>query len=387
MTRIYLIRHGEAEGNLYRRMHGQYNSDVTALGREQIAALGRRFADIHIDAVYSSDLYRTMLTASSICIPRNLPLITDRRLREVNVGPWEDRPFGSAWVTNPDQMRLFTRDPDHWDMPDSDTFRALAGRGYEALMEIVEENPGKTVAVCIHSFIIGALLCKLFYGFDASGYAAMGHSDNTAVTLLTYENGTFRLEFQHDSSHLDAENLRRHRWRPEGGSSDLHIRPMGQDIDQYIKYRGDAWQLIYGSLRDFNGPAFWMDAQSTMGGDPEAMVVGYLGRTPVGMIQLSPDRDERKGVGYIPFIYLREPFRHKGLGIQLIGHAVSFYRKRGRNRLQLSVAPTNENAIAFYEKYGFRAVGKSKGRYGKLILMEKNIQKPELPKELRVIQK
>ena len=120
-----------------------------------------------------------------------------------------------------------------------------------------------------------------------------------------------------------------------------------------IRYRKDAWQVVYGTLRGFDGSGFWLDAQRTIGPDPEAMVVGYLNGTPAGMIQLSPGRDAARGVGYIPFLYLREPFRHQGLGIQLIGHAVSFYRKRGRTKLQLSVAPTNAKALGFYRKYGF----------------------------------
>ena len=39
MTKIYLIRHAEAEGNLYRRIHGHYNGDVTSRGVNQIALL------------------------------------------------------------------------------------------------------------------------------------------------------------------------------------------------------------------------------------------------------------------------------------------------------------------------------------------------------------
>ena len=42
MTRIYLIRHAEAEGNIYRRMHGQYDSRITPNGMRQIAALEKR---------------------------------------------------------------------------------------------------------------------------------------------------------------------------------------------------------------------------------------------------------------------------------------------------------------------------------------------------------
>ena len=46
MTTIYIIRHAEAEGNLYRRIHGWYNSLITENGYRQIAALAARFRDV-----------------------------------------------------------------------------------------------------------------------------------------------------------------------------------------------------------------------------------------------------------------------------------------------------------------------------------------------------
>ena len=51
MTRLYLIRHAEAEGNLYRLAHGHYDSLITERGYRQIAALRKRFADVPIEAV------------------------------------------------------------------------------------------------------------------------------------------------------------------------------------------------------------------------------------------------------------------------------------------------------------------------------------------------
>ena len=77
MTTVYMVRHAEAEGNLYRRVHGWYNSLITDNGYRQIAALRGRFADIHIDAVYSSDLFRTMTTAKAVYLSHGLELHTD----------------------------------------------------------------------------------------------------------------------------------------------------------------------------------------------------------------------------------------------------------------------------------------------------------------------
>lgn len=39
MTSIYLIRHAEAEGNLFRRAQGHWNGKITARGKKQIDAL------------------------------------------------------------------------------------------------------------------------------------------------------------------------------------------------------------------------------------------------------------------------------------------------------------------------------------------------------------
>ena len=52
MTTIYLIRHAEAEGNLYRRIQGHWNGQITPRGREQIDALaaGVAFNAVHAGA-------------------------------------------------------------------------------------------------------------------------------------------------------------------------------------------------------------------------------------------------------------------------------------------------------------------------------------------------
>ena len=66
MTEIYLIRHTQAEGNRYRMMQGFWDGGVTDLGKKQIEALEERFRDFPMDAVYSSDLKRAVMTALSM---------------------------------------------------------------------------------------------------------------------------------------------------------------------------------------------------------------------------------------------------------------------------------------------------------------------------------
>ena len=128
MTTIYLIRHAEAEGNLYRRVHGWYNSRITENGYRQIAALEERFRTISIDAVYASDLFRTMTTARGVYVPKGLELRTDPGLREMNLGDWEDLTFGEVRHHWPEEMERFNRSDPAWKAPNGEDFHQMGDR-------------------------------------------------------------------------------------------------------------------------------------------------------------------------------------------------------------------------------------------------------------------
>ena len=71
---------------------------------------------------------------------------------------------------------------------------------------------------------------------------------------------------------------------------------------------------------------------------------------PAGILQLDLERDAAQGVGYIPFFYMMPQLRCQGLGVQLLGQAVSAFRPLGRTRLRLRCAP--ENGVA--QRFGKR---------------------------------
>ncbi len=63
-TTVYIIRHAEAEGNVYRRCHGQYNALLTTRAYKQLPYLAKRFENVPLAAVYSSDLFRATCNGS-----------------------------------------------------------------------------------------------------------------------------------------------------------------------------------------------------------------------------------------------------------------------------------------------------------------------------------
>ena len=57
--------------------------------------------------------------------------------------------------------------------------------------------------------------------------------------------------------------------------------------------------------------------------------------------------------GHISVVYLNPEFRRMRYGIQLIGHAMSYYKNIGKKHISVRVAEDNIPAQNFYKKYGF----------------------------------
>ena len=85
-TTVYIIRHAEAEGNVYRRCHGQYNALLTTRAYKQLPYLAKRFENVPLAAVYSSDLFRARVTAQAVAEPHHLSVETRPVLREIDMG-------------------------------------------------------------------------------------------------------------------------------------------------------------------------------------------------------------------------------------------------------------------------------------------------------------
>jgi broad specificity phosphatase PhoE len=159
MTTIYLVRHAEAEGNLYRIAHGHYNSCITDdRGCRQIRALAERFRDVPVDAVYASDLIRTRTTAQSIYLPKGLQLHPDPAFREICMGEWEEHCWYELLRKYPQSHHDFNHRLDRWQVPGSETAQQVLdapGRpllfgtteqflrcfGVKSLEELPELNP------------------------------------------------------------------------------------------------------------------------------------------------------------------------------------------------------------------------------------------------------
>ena len=380
MTRVYLIRHAEAEGNIYRRAQGQYDGAVSAKGLRQIAALAERFRGEPLDALYSSDLARTVATAGAITKYHDLPIIPEPRLREIDLGPWEDHPFGDLLYRDPVQMHAFNDDPAAWHVDGAETFPALTKRIRGVVTELAARNDGRTIVCVSHGMAIRSLIADV-EGVPSREIHRVPHGDNTAVTLMEAEGGVLRVVYANDASHLTPElsTFARQSWWKKPGTVDLNnVRFQRLDPEKYpgvyLSFYEKTWRDVHGGLRGFQGALYLDAAKRHVRADPDALVTilrpdGEM----VGITELDTERGAEQGYGWICLCYVEPACRRMQIGAQLIGHAVSVFRRKGRRAIRLSVYEGNSGAIRFYEEFGFRAVDEAEGVSSRLLIMEKEL--------------
>lgn len=382
MTKLYLIRHAEAEGNLYRRIHGHYDSIITENGYRQIEALENRFEPIQIDAVYSSDLFRTMKTAKALYEPKKIPFQTRKDLRELSLGIWEDRPWGEVDLRDHDKMRQFCQSSPSWQVEGAETFENLRNRVSTAMLDIARKHPEQTVAIVSHGTAIRYARAA-FLGLPLEESQHLGHSDNTAVTLLEIEDENVNTVYSDDNSHLsdDISTLAQQSWwkNKAGTSPDENLWYQALDWSQglyrslYLACRQEAWVDLKRDMSFFESQNYMEKAQASRKQGGQYLMCTMQRNTIVGILQLDPERDQEEKAGYISFFYMLPEYRGNGLGVQMLGQAVSIYRPMGRDKLRLSCGEDNIRGMSFYERHGFRKIATRQEAFGTVNIMEKYI--------------
>ncbi len=317
-TKIYLIRHAEAEGNLYRVAHGQYNSTITPRGYQQLHHLRERFRDIPIDAVYGSDLLRAHTTASAIYVPKGLSFRPMPLLREICLGIWEQMSWGEILRMDSDMYVYFNKRPDLWHAEGAETFAQVRDRTLAGIRQIAAENPGKTVAATSHGAALRTLLGTL-QGMSLEELGATGHADNTAVSLIEVEGDDIRVIFRDDNSHVPPElsTFRRQGWHKNDAATE---------------------------------PGLWFQ---TVGADTsEKVVTGMLGEESAGRIVFRQDG----GALRITELSLLPALRGRRFGVQLLGQAVQYARRQGLEDLVLTCP---QELAGYFTQFGFVRTGSS----------------------------
>lgn len=207
-TRLILVRHAEAEGNIKRLFHGWTNSSITEKGHLQARSVAERLKYEKIDVLYSSSLRRTLQTAQYISDIKKLPIIHTEKLREINGGDWENVAWAELAERWAYEYHTWENEPHIHQMPNGESIAEFQERLVKEIMQIVNRHRGKSICVVTHGTAIKALLCY-FYRKPLEEFININWHENTAVSIVEIEkeNGedNCKVVYEGDISHLGEE--------------------------------------------------------------------------------------------------------------------------------------------------------------------------------------
>ena len=174
---IYLIRHGQTDWNMERKIQGQTDIPLNINGKHQAEGVAEEITNLKIDRIISSDLSRAKETAEIINKKIGTKITFDERIREVDYGDFEGK-----FIENikDEEWILFNQNPEK---KNGESRKHVYDRVKNFLKEIKDDE---NVLVVTHS---GALKMMLYYAknkekFDLTSYNEFSKNtwfDNTKI--------------------------------------------------------------------------------------------------------------------------------------------------------------------------------------------------------------
>ncbi|MDD5296962.1 MAG: histidine phosphatase family protein [Rhodocyclaceae bacterium] len=200
-TRICLVRHGETDWNVEKRLQGQLDVPLNAVGRTQARAAAAMLCSESIAAVYSSDLSRAMETAREIAGALGLAVRGTPSLRERRFGVFEGLTQDEARQLDPDgYARYRGREPDYA-IPGGESLKQLASRIVASMTDLALAHVGETILLVTHGGVLD--IAHRLATAKPLGNQRDFTISNAALNWIAFDAGTWRLLAWDQKPHLD----------------------------------------------------------------------------------------------------------------------------------------------------------------------------------------
>ncbi len=200
MSRLLLVRHGATEYNSARKFQGYSDIELNATGYRQVERLRDRLVYDEIDAVYSSDLRRALVTAEVISSGHKMDIVTCPELRETNFGNVEGLTFEEGSRLYPEVAESNTNFSLQLKFPGGEGSEGFIERVSKFLDKLKSHTPSQTMLIVSHGGPLQVLVCCLL-GIDLRHLRQI-RFDNASLSIVeTYSYGAV-VSLLNDTSHL-----------------------------------------------------------------------------------------------------------------------------------------------------------------------------------------
>jgi len=199
---VHLIRHGETEHNRTGLTLGRADVPLNDLGRQQAAALGARFADHPLGAIYCSPLSRALETARALAGERDIPLYVRDELLEMDVGETENITFAELRERYPGFLNEWGgASPEAARMPGGESLTEVASR-LDPFLADLRAITHDHIAVVTHNFVLKLLLCRLL-DVPLRSFRTFG-TDVASVSTVIMRDSRISVRVLNDLCHLHS---------------------------------------------------------------------------------------------------------------------------------------------------------------------------------------
>ncbi len=158
-TRLYLVRHGQVLGHEDFPVYGHTDAELTEVGYLQMEHLAERLRLAQIQAVYSSDLKRSLHGARLIARFHDVLIHPVPEIREIYFGTWEGCSFKDLRERFPEELSRREADLVHFKPPGGESIGELAERVRPCLKEIRDRHAEKNILIVGHGAVNRVILC------------------------------------------------------------------------------------------------------------------------------------------------------------------------------------------------------------------------------------
>lgn len=199
-TKIYIVRHGQTEWNVQKRLQGHKDSPLTKLGIQQAEWTRDYMKDIPIDIIYSSTTGRAYKTAQIIRGDRDIPIIAEDDLREINMGNWEGRKVSDIEKEEPEMFYCFWNAPHLYKTTTGETYLDVQKRALKVVKNIMNLHRGKTVLIVTHTTTL-KLIMAYFEGRPLSKLWDLPYIHPCSINMVEIKDDEWKIRLHGDISH------------------------------------------------------------------------------------------------------------------------------------------------------------------------------------------
>ncbi|MBE0600262.1 MAG: histidine phosphatase family protein [Firmicutes bacterium] len=182
-----MIRHGETDWTMARRLQGREDIPLNEDGFRQAAAVAEHLSRLPWQAVIHSPLSRARQTAQVIAQRLGIAEVTEDPC-------FIERDYGKASGLTAEERKRRFPDKQYEGMED---FGHLRDRIYHGLVNQAKQHPGGNIIIVSHGAAINSVLAALSGGDLGTGKTRL---KTASMSMLRYENDTVSIEYYNRSA-------------------------------------------------------------------------------------------------------------------------------------------------------------------------------------------